>query len=158
MRSTSYMNDERVPSPGRALLYGIGAGVGVLFLGTWVARGLEAEASLWGARLLWILPLLCAAVAAGVAAARMGSSGGRLIALAVFAFFGAFFVSGVMDYSFMWSAMSAWSEPGKSYWTEEEVRRVSDVLLWRRHLLVSASGIMGGTLLSMLFGRRGVVQ
>jgi hypothetical protein len=88
----------------------------------------------------------------------MGSSGGRLIALALFAFFGAFFLSGVMDYRLMWSAMSAWSEPGKSYWTGEEVQRVSDLLLWRRHLLVSACAIMGGTLLGMMFGRRGVLQ
>ncbi|MFQ5960068.1 MAG: hypothetical protein ACE5MG_01640 [Candidatus Methylomirabilales bacterium] len=158
MREDSSRDYGATSSPGRALLYGLGAGLGVLFLGVWEARALDAEGSLWGAQLLWTLPLLCAAVAAGVAAATMGSSGGRLIALALFAFFGAFFVSGVMDYDLMWSAMSAWSEPGKSYWTGEEVQRVSDLLLWRRHLLVSACAITGGTLLGMLFGRRGVLQ
>ena len=156
MKSGGYPHNtdgRAIASPGRALLYGVGVGVVVLFLGTWEARALDAEGSLWGVRLLWILPLLCATVAAWVAAAKMGSSGGRLIALALFAFFGAFFVSGIMDYNLMWSAISAESKPGKSYWTEEEVQQVSDLLLWRRHLLVSACAIMGGTFLGMLFGR-----
>lgn len=158
MRDDSSWDYGATSSPGRALLYGLGAGLGVLLLGTWEARALEAEESLLGAQLLWVLPLLGAAVAAGVVAATMGSSGGRVIAVALFAFFGAFFLSGVMDYRLMWSWMSAWSEPGKSYWTEQEVQRVNELLLWRRHLLVSACAITGGALLGMMFGRRGVLQ
>ncbi|MEE8510785.1 MAG: hypothetical protein ACE10F_11520 [Candidatus Methylomirabilales bacterium] len=154
MRDDGSWGHGATPSPGTAFMYGFGAGLGVLLLGTWEARALEVEGSLWGAQLLWVLPLLGAAVAGGVAAATMGSSGGHVVGLALFAFFGAFFLSGLLDYRLMWSAMSAWSEPGKSYWTEGEVRRVSELLLWRRHVLVSACALTGGTLLGMMFGRR----
>lgn len=154
MEGDGHMNDGVTSSPGRALLCGIGAGLGVLLLGTWEARALGGEGSLWGAQLQLLLPLLAAAVAAGVAAATMGSSGGRVVALALFAFFGAFFFSGVWDYSLGWEAISAWSEPGKTYWTEEEVKQVSEALLLRRQFVVSFVALTGGTLLGMMFGRR----
>lgn len=151
MRNDRAWGSRATSSPGQAFLSGIGAGLGAVLLGTVVAWFLGGPESVREAQVQWVSPLVGAAVAAGVVAAMRGSSAGRMVALAIMAFFGAFFLSGPLDYFVLASSLSG-PGPGGTY------EGFYEALLWRRHLVASAGAVTVGALLGLMFGRRGVLQ
>lgn len=118
-------------------------------LGTLAAVAPGGEKVYWSVAVQWFLPLICAALAAGVAAHKLGSSVGRVTALAGLALLCAFFIRGVLDYvalyDFVSGAASAGADPGAV--------RGRLGAFWRWQIMVSFLSIALGGLLGVMFAR-----
>lgn len=137
-------------SPGRALLIGIAAGFGIILLGTLIALAAGGQ-SHWSVPLHWFLPLLCAAVAAAMAAHKLGSSPGRVAALAILALLGAFFIRGLLDYVALYDFVSG------AVFAEADGGQAANRLgvFWRWQIVVSFLAVILGSLLGVMFGKPG---
>jgi hypothetical protein len=145
-------DDEPLPGGGRAsapsvaLLTGLAAGAVVILVGGAPALLLDKaeEPSPLRDLALWLSPSLGAAISAGLAGLKMGSSTGRIAALALLALLSAVAITGALDYVLLLGLVAAPTE--EPSWTG---------MLWRRQVLVSCSALIVGALMGVMFGSPG---
>ncbi len=151
MRNDRYFTDmdEVIPSPPapvRAVASGMGAGLGVILLGTVVARALGWTESLGMLMVYTVVPALGAAVAAGVVATMMGSSWSHAIKLAVGAFFATYLTSWVVEYLLIMGVLAG----GELKATSPPSPEITFPM--RGYVIYSFLHLVGGMTLGMLFG------
>ena len=134
-----------IASPGRTFARGLVAGLVVVLVGDLAAWLHDRGDGDWASILMWILPPIAAAVAAGCAAHALGASSARVLALGVVGLLAGFLISGVLEYVFLFSMVVPTDNLDPAGRWEGAALRL--------HVGLSGLCILAGTLLGMMFGR-----